>query len=268
MKNTLQNKMVFQVEGLHHSFFTKKGEETKVLEGIDFKVFENEFVAIVGPSGCGKSTILNLMSGLLRPTEGSVRLRNKEMDTIHSSIGYIAQSDTLLPWRTVRKNVEVGLEIRGIEKTTRKKRSMELIEKAELEGFEDAYPHELSGGMRKRVDIIKVLAVEPEIIFMDEPFASLDVFTREILQKYVLKVWSEDRRTIVFITHDLTEAITLADRIFILSQRPAKLKNTHCIDLERPRDPEELKFNPRFIELYEGIWKDLKSEVEMQVKEA
>ncbi len=261
-----QNMPVFQVSELHHSFYSKKKEETKVLNGIDFQVFENEFVAIVGPSGCGKSTILNLMSGLIKPTKGSIRLRDREISSVHSSIGYIAQSDTLLPWRTVRRNVEVGLEIRGVEKEKRREIAMELIKKAELEGFEDAYPHQLSGGMRKRVDIIKVLAVEPEIIFMDEPFASLDVFTREILQKYVLKIWSENQRTIVFITHDLTEAITLADRIFILSQRPAKLKSTHHIDLKRPRDPEELKFNPRFLQLYEGIWKDLKSEVEMQVK--
>lgn len=256
------NKEVFKVENICHSFFSKK-EETRVIDNVNFSVSKNEFVAIVGPSGCGKSTLLNLMSGIIKPTEGSIELLGHSITDIDRSVGYIAQKDTLLPWRTVQKNVEVGMEIRGISKRERSRIALDLIKKADLSGFEKSYPHELSGGMRKRVDIIKILATDPDVIFMDEPFSSLDIFTREVLQKYILGVWSEHKKTIIFITHDLTEAITLADRVLVFSKRPSRLKSQYTIDLDRPRDPEKLRFDENFIQIYKSIWEDLKTEVEV-----
>ncbi|MCC5908943.1 MAG: ABC transporter ATP-binding protein [Clostridiaceae bacterium] len=253
----------FIVKNLKHSFIGNDGEYVDVIDNISFSVKEKEFISIVGPSGCGKSTILNLMSGLLKPNSGNILLDGKVLNKITPRIGYISQSDSLLPWRTVLSNVELGMEIRKVPEKSRRKRALELIRQADLEGFENSYPYQLSGGMRKRVDIIKVLAVEPEIIFMDEPFASLDVFTREMLQRYILNLWQTTKQTIIFITHDLTEAITLSDRVIILTKRPTTIKYEYNIDLARPRSPEELRFNPEFIQLHKSIWEDLKNEVEM-----
>ncbi|OEF97414.1 ABC transporter ATP-binding protein [Desulfuribacillus alkaliarsenatis] len=257
----------FIVNGLSHSFHDRKEiQAVKVIDNINFSVKEHEFIAIVGPSGCGKSTLLNIMSGLMKPSEGEVQLDGENLSKISPRIGYISQSDTLLPWRTAIANVELGLELRKIDKKTRREKAMELIKQAKLSGFETSYPFQLSGGMRKRVDIIKVLALDPEIIFMDEPFAALDVFTREMLQNYILSLWEKSKRTIIFITHDLIEAITLADRVVILTKRPATIKAIHTIDLPRPRSANELRFNQQFIELHKRIWDDLKDEVE-QVRE-
>ncbi len=256
----------FVVEKLEHSFLSTGDELVHVIRDVNFSVKPFEFVAVVGPSGCGKSTLLNIMSGLLKPQSGLVMLDGQPLYKITPRIGYISQSDSLLPWRTTLSNVELGMEIRHLPKKKRRENALELIRQAELSGFEDAYPYQLSGGMRKRVDIIKVLALDPEIIFMDEPFASLDVFTREILQKYILSLWQSTKRTIIFITHDLTEAIMLADRVVILTKRPATVKSEHPIDLPRPRSPADLRFDPNFIQLHKRIWDDLKDEVETQVK--
>ena len=235
-----------------------------VIGDVNFSVKPFEFVAVVGPSGCGKSTLLNIMSGLLKPQSGSVTLDGQTLHGITPRIGYVSQSDSLLPWRTTLANVELGMELRGVPKQERRKKAMTLIRQADLSGFENAYPYQLSGGMRKRVDVIKVLAMDPEIIFMDEPFASLDVFTREMLQTYILSLWQTTQRTVVFITHDLTEAITLSDRVIVLTQRPARVKAEHVITLPRPRVPAELRFNPAFIQLHKNIWSDLKDEVHYQ----
>jgi NitT/TauT family transport system ATP-binding protein len=204
------------------------------------------------------------MCGLLKPQAGSVTLDEKTLLSITPKIGYISQSDSLLPWRTALANVELGMELRGVPKKERREKAMALIRQADLNGFENAYPYQLSGGMRKRVDIIKVLAMDPEIIFMDEPFASLDVFTREMLQTYILSLWQTTQRTVLFVTHDLTEAIMLADRIIILTQRPAKVKSDHIITLPRPRVVSDLRFDPAFIQLHKRIWNDLKDEVSSQ----
>ncbi len=200
-------------------------------------------------------------AGLLKPLSGRVLLEGRPLDRISPRIGYISQFDTLLPWRTTLANVELGMEIRRVPAAARREKALALIRQAELAGFEQVFPYQLSGGMRKRVDIIKVLALEPEIIFMDEPFASLDVFTRETLQSYILSLWQETKRTVLFITHDLTEAILLSDRVLILTNRPARVKAEHAVDLPRPRSPAELRFDPRFIDLHRRIWEDLKDEV-------
>ena len=168
-----------------------------VLSNINLCVENQEFLAIVGPSGCGKSTLLNIMSGLLKPSAGTICLEGQLLNGISPRIGYISQNDSLLPWRTALANVELGLELRGVSKARRREIALDLMSQADLSGFENSYPFELSGGMRKRVDILRILAMEPEIIFMDEPFAALDVFTREVLQDYILNLWHKTRKTII-----------------------------------------------------------------------
>jgi NitT/TauT family transport system ATP-binding protein len=260
----LPDQSKFVVENLRHAFTTENGDPVPVIGNVNFSVKPFEFVAVVGPSGCGKSTLLNIMSGLLRPQAGSVTLDGQMLHSITPRIGYISQSDSLLPWRTTLANVELGMELRRVPKQERREKALALIRQADLSSFENTYPYQLSGGMRKRVDIIKVLAMDPEIIFMDEPFASLDVFTREMLQTYILSLWQSTQRTVLFITHDLTEAIMLSDRVIILTQRPARVKSEHIITLPRPRTPADLRFNPAFIRLHKSIWDDLKDEVQYQ----
>ena len=252
----------FVVTGLHHSFRCEGGSPVSVIGDINFSVRPFEFVAVVGPSGCGKSTLLNIMSGLLRPQSGSVTLDGQRLTGITPRIGYISQSDSLLPWRTALANVELGMELRNVPKAERRGKALALIRQADLAGFENVYPYQLSGGMRKRVDIIRVLAMDPEIIFMDEPSASLDIFTREMLQGYILNLWQTTRRTVLFITHDLTEAIMLSDRVLILTRRPARVKAEHLVTLPRPRIPATLRFDPAFIQLHKRIWNDLQDEVQ------
>lgn len=258
----LPDQAKFVVESLKHTFTTETGDPVPVIDDVNFSVRPFEFVAVVGPSGCGKSTLLNIMSGSLKPQAGTVTLDGQTLHSITPRIGYISQSDSLLPWRTTLTNVELGMELRRVPKQERRDKAMALIRQADLSGFENAYPYQLSGGMRKRVDIIKVLAMDPEIIFMDEPFASLDVFTREMLQTYILSLWQTTQRTVLFITHDLTEAIMLSDRVIILTKRPARVKSEHTITLPRPRTPADLRFNPAFIQLHKSIWDDLKDEVD------
>ena len=264
LSGLLANQAKFVVDRLRHTYTSETGNPVPVIGDVNFSVKPFEFVAVVGPSGCGKSTLLNIMSGLLKPQLGSVTLDGQTLNGITPRIGYVSQSDSLLPWRTTLANVELGMELRGVPKQERREKAMTLIRQADLSGFENAYPYQLSGGMRKRVDVIKILAMGPEIIFMDEPFASLDVFTREMLQTYILSLWQTTQRTVVFITHDLTEAITLADRVIVLTQRPTRVKAEHVITLPRPRVPAELRFNPAFIQLHKNIWNDLKDEVHYQ----
>lgn len=243
-------------------YFNSTGAKTTdVLKDVNLEIREHEFVAIVGPSGCGKSTLLNIMSGLVKPGTGEVFLDGAPISGISTRIGYLSQADSLLPWRTVTENVELGLELKGIARTARKDVARELIARAGLEGFEDSYPYELSGGMRKRVAIIRILALDPEVLFMDEPFGPLDVFTREMLQDDILKLWQETKKTIVFVTHDLAEAITLADRVVLMTARPSTIKAEYHIPLPRPRSALEIRFAPEFVELQKLIWRDLRDEV-------
>lgn len=254
-------KYKFTLNNISHAFNTSHATSVDVLKNINLNVHEHEFLALIGPSGCGKSTLLNIMSKLINSDSGEVFMDELPLEQITTKIGYISQGDTLLPWRNVIENVAIGLEIKGVPKKERRKKARELIERAGLDGFEKSYPNELSGGMRKRVDIIKVLAIDPEIIFMDEPFGALDVFTRQMLQDYILSIWQEIRKTIIFITHDLTEAITLADRILLMTARPATIKSEYKIDLPRPRSSFDIMFDQRFIEIHKMIWEDLKEEI-------
>jgi len=256
----------YSVREVSHYFPANSRDCLTVLQNISYDVVSHEFLAIVGPSGCGKSTLLNIMSGLMKPSIGSVMLDGELLSGISRKVGYVSQMDSLLPWRTVLDNVTFGLEFRNIKTKEAREIARHLIEESGLSGFEKCYPHELSGGMKKRVDIIRVLAIDPEVIIMDEPFAALDVFTRELLQEYILGVWKETHKTIIFVTHDLTEAITLADRVLLMSAGPSTIKSDYLISLPRPRLPLEIRYNPTFIELHRTIWKDLKVEVELSRK--
>ncbi|HEU4342154.1 MAG TPA: ABC transporter ATP-binding protein, partial [Candidatus Binatia bacterium] len=240
-----------------------RGKTVIALDPIDLTVAEGEFVTIVGPSGCGKSTLLNLIVGLLRPSSGRILFRGDVIDGISTKIGYVTQKDNLLPWRTLIENVEIALEIRGVEKNQRRRRALDLIAQVGLSGFEDHYAHELSGGMRQRANIIRTLIYDPELILMDEPFGPLDAQTRVVLQEQLLTLWSSTKKTILFITHDLVEAIALADRVVLMTSRPGKIKSIAPIRIPRPRDIYQIHEHQEFRSAYESLWRELRPEVKM-----
>ncbi len=222
-----------------------------------------EFVSVVGPTGCGKSTLLNVAAGLLAPSAGSVTVFGAPLAGLNRSAGYMFQADALMPWRSALANVTAGLEFRGTRaRTARKRRAREWLARVGLAGFEHRYPHQLSGGMKKRVALAQMLILDPQILLMDEPFSALDVQTRQLMENELLELWSADRKSVLFITHDLEEAISLSDRVVVLSAGPA----THpigefAIDLPRPRDVAEIRMTPRFVELHGAIWQTMKAEV-------
>ena len=232
-----------------------------VLTHADFRAAPGETVALVGPSGCGKTTALNVLAGQVVPTSGQVRLAGEPVQGILPSVGYISQADTLLPWRTVLDNVALAMELRGVPKSQRQETARALMKSMGLEGFEQSYPRELSGGMKKRAAIARVLAVDPAILMMDEPFAPLDAFTRQRLQDDILSLWENTGCTILYVTHDLTEAITLADRVVLMSARPGRVVREYPIDLPRPRRVMDVKFSPRFVELERAIWQELEAQL-------
>lgn len=221
---------------------TKVFNSFVVLKKICMMVREGEFVCVVGPSGCGKTTLLRIIAGLESADEGEVYVDGKLMNEPSKEKGMVLQEFALFPWRTVRKNVEFGLEFRKIPSTDRKNLSEKYIALVGLSGWEDKYPYELSGGMKQRVAIARALANDPKILLMDEPFASVDAQTRNILQSELLRIWKETHKTIVFVTHSIDESVYLADKITVLTSPPAKIKNVHEIDLKRPRDRTSMKF--------------------------
>lgn len=241
--------------------YRSRGAQVVALDGIDLNIAEGEFVTIVGPSGCGKSTLLNLIVGLLRSSSGQITFNGKRIDGICTKIGYVTQKDNLLPWRTLRENVEIALEIRGVDAIERSARAQDFIERVGLAGFESHYPHELSGGMRQRANIIRTLIYDPELILMDEPFGPLDAQTRIVLQDQLLQLWSAAKKTIVFITHDLIEAITLADRVVLMSSRPGRIKLIESVTIPRPRDVFKIHESEQFRAVYERLWQQLRPEV-------
>jgi len=240
-----------------------RGKKVVALESIDLNIAEGEFVTIVGPSGCGKSTLLNLIVGLIRSSSGRITFHGERIDGICTKIGYVTQKDNLLPWRTLVENVEIALEIRGVEANERRTQAREYIERVGLGGFEEHYSHELSGGMRQRANIIRTLIYDPELILMDEPFGPLDAQTRIVLQDQLLKLWSASKKTIVFITHDLIEAITLADRVVLMSSRPGRIKFIETVAIPRPRDVFQIHESPEFRSAYERLWHELRPEVNL-----
>lgn len=253
--------MLLELKDVTVTFPFAGGRTLTALDHMDLRVNKGELVALVGPSGCGKSTVLNLLAGQVASARGEVLVGGKPVKGVSPSVGYISQVDALLPWRTVQDNVALAMELRGMEKQARREIARGLMDKLGLGGFENSYPRELSGGMKKRAAIARVLAVDPAVLMMDEPFAPLDALTRQRLQDEILTLWESTGRTILYVTHDLTEAITLADRVVLLSHRPGRVAGEYPIDLPRPRRVMDVKFSPRFVELEKTIWQDLQREL-------
>ena len=221
-----------------------------------------EFVSVVGPTGCGKSTLLNVGAGLLTPSSGTVRVFGEELAGINRRAGYMFQVEALMPWRSALQNVIAGLQFRGVEDGPARQLGEEWLARVGLQGFGDRYPHQLSGGMRKRVALAQTLILDPDIILMDEPFSALDIQTRQLMENEVLDLWSAKKKAVLFITHDLDEAIAMSDRVVVLSAGPATRPiGEFIIDLPRPRDVAEIRAHPRFVELHSQIWGVLRDEV-------
>jgi len=236
-------------------------ENVAVLQDFNLAIRNGEFLSVLGPSGCGKSTFLSILAGLTERTGGHIAIDGKPLAGISRDQGVVFQGYALFPWRTVLQNIEVGLEIRGVKRAERRRIAQEHLALVGLEGFGERYPHEISGGMKQRVAIARSLAYKPEVLLMDEPFAALDAQTREILQGELLRIWEQYRKTIVFITHSLDEAIFLSDRIAVMTRRPGAVKAIIDVPLPRPRQPE-LRNSEAFVRLRQQAWDILKDEVQ------
>jgi NitT/TauT family transport system ATP-binding protein len=241
--------------------YERDGQRVRALQNLDLSVPAREFLAVVGPSGCGKSTLLNVLVGTLRPSNGKVAINGIPVTGINRAIGYVTQEDNLLPWRNLIRNVTLPLELRNYSKADQRKLAADYLERVNLDRFEQHFPYELSGGMRQRANIVRALIYDPPLIVMDEPFGSLDAFTRGKMQRLLLDLWERSRKTVVFITHDLAEAIVLADRVAVISRRPGRVKAVIDIKLPRPRDTFGLKTTPEFSDYYSQIWGLLADEV-------
>ncbi len=232
------------------------------LKDTTLRAAEGEFVCVVGPTGCGKSTLLNVAAGLLQPSSGSVMVAGEQLSGVNRRAGYLFQAEALMPWRSALDNVIAGLEFRGVARAQAVERGADWLQRVGLSGFGNRYPHQLSGGMRKRVSLAQTFILNPEILLMDEPFSALDVQTRQLMENELLDLWSAERKCVVFITHDLEEAIALSDRVVVLSAGPETHPiGEYRIDLERPRDVAEIRLTPRFLELHAQIWHTMKEEV-------
>ena len=240
----------------------RQGDRYTAVQDTTLSVGGGEFVSVVGPTGCGKSTLLNVAAGLLPPSSGAVRVLGKPLSGINRHAGYMFQAESLMPWRSALDNVTAGLEFAGTGRAEARSRALDWLARVGLAGFEGRYPHELSGGMRKRVALAQILILDPRLLLMDEPFSALDIQTRQLMENELLDLWSADRKSVLFITHDLEEAIALSDRVVVLSAGPATRPiGEYAIDLPRPRDVNEIRLTPRFVELHSEIWHKMKNEV-------
>jgi len=233
-----------EIRGLTKVFPSPRGD-VHALANVSLDVGEGEFVSLIGPSGCGKSTLLSVVSGLVLPTEGSASINGVEVQRPYTDLGFVFQQDLLMEWRSVLRNVTIQTEIRGLDRESSQRRAFELLASLGLEGFEDKYPHELSGGMRQRVAIGRALAHDPPLLLMDEPFGALDAMTREQMNVELLRVWDEQHKTVLFVTHSIPEAIFLSDRVIVLSARPGRVIDDVQIEFLRPRELD-LKETPEF----------------------
>jgi NitT/TauT family transport system ATP-binding protein len=256
------NRMPSYIQGrnVNLTFRPPNRGPVRALAGFDIDVNEGEFLSIVGPSGCGKSTFLNVLLGLIKPDSGDLRLHNKPLSGPGTDRAMVFQEFGLLPWRTVQHNVELGLELKGVPQASRRKTSDHFIHMVGLTGFEGHYPHELSGGMKQRVGLARALATDPDVLLMDEPFAALDAQTRDLMQIELLRIWNEARKTVLFVTHQIDEAIYLSDRVMVMTKRPGHAKKIFHIDLPRPRD-YEMRVTPEFNDLKLEIWHALRDEI-------
>jgi NitT/TauT family transport system ATP-binding protein len=241
----------------------RAGGTFTAIRDVDLEVARGEFVTVVGPTGCGKSTTLSLISGLEPATQGTVTVNGEPVHGIPDGVGYMFQTDAVLPWKTVLDNVALGLRYRKVPAKQAAERARDWIARVGLSGFEDRYPHQLSGGMRKRVAMAQTLITEPSVLLLDEPFGALDVQTRELMQDELLRLWSGTGAAVVFVTHDLTEAIALADRVVVMTAGPATVKDVVTVGLPRPRKVEEIRLTEAFTDLYRRVWESLREEVEI-----
>lgn len=253
-----------ETRALSKTFTKAGGGDVEALRDISLQVNEGEFIGIVGASGCGKTTFLRILDGLIDKTAGEIVLDGHEVTRPGPDRGFVFQSDSLFPWRTVVDNVLFGLEVQGTPRQVAVERAMANIKLVGLSGFEKHYPHELSGGMRQRANLARALTVSPELLLMDEPFAALDAQTREIMQQELLRIWNAERKTVLFITHQIDEAIFLSDRVFVFTVRPGRVKTVIPIPFQRPRHLD-IKRTPEFIAYVDQVWKLIEQEVRASV---
>jgi NitT/TauT family transport system ATP-binding protein len=256
--------VILAVKGLSHEFPAPRRESAvKVLDDITLEIAEGSFVSIVGPSGCGKSTMLRFISGLSAPTAGRVEICGDRVSGVRRDVGFIFQQDALLPWRTIGQNVQLGLKFRRVPRAAARDQAADWLTRFGLAGKGQMYPHQLSGGQRKRTSIAATLSYQPRLLLMDEPFSSLDIQTRDLIESDILQAWSEsaERQTIVLVTHDLEEAIALSDRVVVMSRGPGRVIADYKISLPRPRDIFEVRAEAEFREYYQLIWENLRAEV-------
>jgi NitT/TauT family transport system ATP-binding protein len=257
-----QTPAIIELRGVTKEFIKPTGENHIVLNNISLRIEKGEFVSIVGPTGCGKSTSLSLIAGFEAASSGTVLISGEKLEGTNSNAACVFQTENAFPWKTVIDNVSLGLRLRGVKKAKAYEEAKKWINRVGLTGFEGHYPSQLSGGMRKRVSLAQCLIVQPEILLMDESFSALDVHTRQLMEDELLRIWEETSASVFFITHDLEEAISLSDRVIVLTAGPAAtIKGDYKIDLPRPRNISEIKFDPAFIKLHERIWNDLRDEV-------
>ncbi|MDF3075272.1 MAG: transporter [Alphaproteobacteria bacterium] len=242
--------------------FVSRNQQAPVLalDRIDLQVPRGQFVAFIGPSGCGKTTLLNIIAGLIQATEGRCDLDGTAVTGPRRSTGYMFARPALLPWRTARANVELPLEFRGVDRSERSAEAQRLLSLVGLTGFEESFPSQLSQGMRQRVGLARTLAFDPSLLLLDEPFAALDAQTKLLVQQEFIRIWEKSRQTVIFVTHDLNEALALADRVIVFSRRPGRFKTDVPIDLPRPRDLVNIRLEKRFLELYDQLWSSLRDE--------
>ena len=260
---TEQRDVVISIEGASKVF---ADGEVVAFEDFTLDVFEREALCIVGPSGCGKTTLLRCIDGLIPLSSGEVRIRNEVVTSAHPNVAMVFQHFGLFPWMTVEGNVAYGLKVGGVGKEERLERALKYVELVGLSGFEKKYPYQLSGGMQQRVGLARALTMEPEVLLMDEPFASVDAQTREILQEQLLSIWETQRRTMIFITHSIEEAILMGDRVAVLSTRPGRVKRIIDIPFGHPRNVSEIFADARFTKLRNTVWTELRDEASAELE--
>ena len=244
--------------------YVRRREEIIALQSVSLQIEDGEFVAFVGPSGCGKSTLMNMIAGIIPATSGTILHDGRPVLGVNTAVGYMTQIDSLLPWRTTEDNIALALQLRGTPKREMTDRVDRMLDLVKLTQFRHHYPVELSGGMRKRVALAQVLAYDPDTLLMDEPFGALDAQLKLVMQDELLRIWDRSRKTVVFVTHDLGEAIAVADWIVVFSSRPGRINRIEKIDLPRPRNVFQIRFAPRFQEIYESIWAALEPEIQRE----
>ena len=245
--------------------YSQRGKRFAAVRDVSLQVEAGQFISIVGASGCGKTTLLRIVDGLITPTRGQVWVDGQAVNRPGPDRGFVFQQDALFPWRTLLDNVIFGLEIQGRSRKESRERAAGLLSLVGLDGFEHHFPHELSGGMRQRANLARALTIDPDVLLMDEPFASLDAQTREIMQSELLRIWRSNRKTVLFVTHQIDEAVYLADRVVVMTSRPGQVKAVLHIDIPRPRDLS-VKRTPAFLELVDEIWKMIEEEVKSALR--